>query len=203
MTQKQKWEDTLRFHGHVCPGLAIGFKAAVEALEQLEEERSEDEEIVAIVENDACGVDAVQWVTGCTMGKGNLIFRDVGKQAFSFVLRKNGRGVRYVLKPHALENEEHQELMRKVKAGDASEKELERFRELHRSLAEKIIEEPLENNFSSAPVNISLPEKARIFPTLICSFCGEGVMEPRARVKGGETACPDCAEDYHARMLCL
>lgn len=203
MFQKDSWEQAAEFHGHTCPGLAIGFKAAVDALDYLKEERSEDEEMVAVVENDACGVDAVQWITGCTLGKGNLIFRDVGKQAFSFVLRKSGRGVRYVVKPGALVNDEHRELMQKVHSGTASGEEEERFKELHRSLAEKILEEPLENNFMRSPVEISLPAKARIFPSQVCSFCGEGVMEPRARVRGGEISCPDCAEDYRARMLCL
>lgn len=42
--------------------------------------RDIDEEMVAIVENDSCAVDAIQVLTGCTLGKGNLIFRDYGKQ---------------------------------------------------------------------------------------------------------------------------
>ncbi len=203
MFNKEDWERAVEFHGHVCPGLAIGFKASVEALQNLKEERSEDEEMVAIVENDACGVDAVQWVTGCTMGKGNLIFRDVGKQAFSFVLRKNGKGLRYILKPGALTHDEHRKLMERVIGGKASREETEKFRELHDSLAQKIIQEPLEDNFTQAPITITLPPKARIFPTLTCSFCQEGVMEPRAKVKDGEISCPDCADEYKARVLCL
>ena len=46
------------------------------------------EEVVCITENDACGVDAVQVITGCTMGKGNLIYRGTGKMVFSFFNRK-------------------------------------------------------------------------------------------------------------------
>ena len=42
--------------------------------------RAADEEIVAVVETDMCGVDAIQFLTGCTFGKGNLIHRDWGKK---------------------------------------------------------------------------------------------------------------------------
>ena len=48
------------------------------SMNELDSIHAADEEIVAIVENDACGVDALQCVTGCTFGKGNLIFRDYG-----------------------------------------------------------------------------------------------------------------------------
>lgn len=42
-----------------------------------------DEEVVAAMEPDMCGVDAIQFLTGCTFGKGNLIDLDVGKNACS------------------------------------------------------------------------------------------------------------------------
>ena len=60
--------------------------------------RPEDEELVAIVENDSCSVDAIQYVTGCTMGKGNLIFRDYGKHAYTFFNRNTGKGIRITRK---------------------------------------------------------------------------------------------------------
>jgi hypothetical protein len=45
------------------------------------------------VENDSCAVDAVQVMTGCTFGKGNLIFRDYGKQAYTFMSRATGKAL--------------------------------------------------------------------------------------------------------------
>ena len=77
------YKDIVRFHGHSCPGLAIGYRMACAGMEALHAIRSEDEEIVAVVENNACGVDALQCVTGCTFGKGNLVFRDHGKQVYT------------------------------------------------------------------------------------------------------------------------
>lgn len=64
------FEDAVDFHGHACPGLALGYRVAVAALKHLDVSRVEDEDLVAVVENDACSVDAVQFACGCTFGKG-------------------------------------------------------------------------------------------------------------------------------------
>ena len=85
------------FHGHWCPGLAIGVRAAQWALQEMG--KAPDEEIVAVVETDMCGVDAIQALMGCTFGKGNLIHRDYGKTAFAFYRRRDGKSVRLVFNP--------------------------------------------------------------------------------------------------------
>jgi hypothetical protein len=59
-------------------------------LKAIESARLENEEMVSIVANDACGVGALQCITGCTVGKGNLISRDYGK-AVRVVFNFNGR----------------------------------------------------------------------------------------------------------------
>lgn len=44
-------EDVVRFHGHFCPGVSIGVRAAQVALREVGP-HSRDEEVVAIVETD-------------------------------------------------------------------------------------------------------------------------------------------------------
>src|SRR3990172_9068175 len=89
------YKDIIAFHGHSCPGLALGFRAAIAALKNMDmKDISEDEELVAIVENDSCAVDAIQAITGCTFGKGNLIFRDYGKHVYTFYNRRTDEGIR-------------------------------------------------------------------------------------------------------------
>ena len=85
------------FHGHICPGVAIGVLVAKYAIEN-GFEHSPDEELVAIVENDNCSVDAIQALLGTTFGKGNLIHRDYGKNNFTIFSRKTKKGVRLSLK---------------------------------------------------------------------------------------------------------
>lgn len=90
--EKALWKKCAEFHGHECGGLTIGYKAALYAKELLDLDFSEDEQVVCISENDACGVDAIQVILGCSVGKGNLLFHICGKQAFSFY----DRGIRKV-----------------------------------------------------------------------------------------------------------
>jgi formylmethanofuran dehydrogenase subunit E len=88
---------------------------------------------VVVVENDTCAVDALQVVTGCTMGKGNLIFHDYGKQAYIFIERKSGDGVRVSLKNTFDMNKLEPELAplrQKVALGMASEEEKEELGKL-------------------------------------------------------------------------
>src|SRR5512136_1823556 len=108
---EQQIRDTTRFHGHWCPGLAIGIRAAEWALKEMG--KSPTEEIVAVVETDMCGVDAIQYLTGCTFGKGNLIHKDYGKNAFTFYRRRDGKAMRLVLKP-TIYGEDAGPLMRKL-----------------------------------------------------------------------------------------
>ena len=93
------WNDCVAFHGHSCGGLTIGWKAALYAIELLELKFSDDEEVCCICENDACCVDAIQVMLGCSAGKGNLMFHLTGKMAFSFYERSSGKSVRLMLKP--------------------------------------------------------------------------------------------------------
>ena len=94
------WNKCAEFHGHTCPGLATGFRVAVEAMARLGLDGPETgEELVCVTENDTCAVDAVQVVTGCTMGKGSLLYRGTGKMVFTFYCRRNGRGLRVAVKP--------------------------------------------------------------------------------------------------------
>ena len=87
-------EKTIDFHGHWCPGLAVGIRAAELALKEIG--KASDEEIVAVVETDMCAVDAIQYLTGCTLGKGNLIYKDYGKSAFTFYRRRDNKAIRLV-----------------------------------------------------------------------------------------------------------
>jgi formylmethanofuran dehydrogenase subunit E len=44
-----------------------------------------------------------------------------------------------------------------------------------------------------------LPEEARIFKTVQCSRCGEGVMEALARLEDGRPVCPACRGAVYTR----
>jgi formylmethanofuran dehydrogenase subunit E len=193
------FEEVVAFHGHACPGLAIGYRAARAALQALSVERPVDEELVAIVENDACGIDAIQYVAGTTMGKGNLIFRDYGKRAWTFINRRTGKAVRVAEKPEFFEQKSDprlSELRGKVMAGTATSEEQKEFSRRSGQYIRDLLSFPAEEMFTIRHVTPEIPEKARIFRSVTCAVCGESVAESRARLQEGKIVCIPCHDQY-------
>lgn len=191
--QSKEFKKCEDFHGHVCPGLAIGFQASMLALSWLEEKRSMDEEVVAVVENDACCVDAIQILTGCTFGKGNFVYKDHGKMVFTFFSRNTGQGVRLSMKPGVLEpSERHCELIGKIREGVATSEEKEEFESLHRQRTLDILEKSPENLFSFEKTNVKLPPKAKIEQSKPCAMCGEPAMPSKMELREGDLVCRSC-----------
>lgn len=92
------FDEVTEFHGHVYLGSAIGYKVVKIAIEKLNIDPSEDEEILAIVENDSCAVDSIQVILSCTFGKGNLIFNDYGKDVYTIIARDKNKAIRLAMK---------------------------------------------------------------------------------------------------------
>jgi len=187
-------QKAVKFHGHSCPGLAIGLVASKIALEY--SERSKDEELVAIVENDACGVDAIQALTGCTYGKGNLIHKDYGKSVYTFYYRDSGNALRLSLKPEVFSSEDNDSLKRdelrdKVRNGTAIENELAEHKKLREEHTKAILATGKEL-FNIKKIEMAPPEMARFFDNILCAKCGEPVMETRVREKDGKKFCIPC-----------
>lgn len=183
------------FHGHVCPGLSLGYRAAKAGMSWLAEKRSQDEEIVAIVETDACSADAVQVLTGCTFGKGNFIFRDYGKMALTLLSRKSGRGVRVSMKPGSLKpNDEHAALIQKLMAGQVTEEDSRRFEALHFQKTCEVLEAPLDDLFVITETAMEIPPRARMEPSAICARCGEPTMPAKMVTSGADRICRGCTD---------
>ena len=196
---KNLWEKAVEFHGHACPGLAVGYRAAEIALEHLNSMRSVDEELVAIVENDACGVDAVMVLTGCTLGKGNLLYRDLGKSVYTFGSRSSNRALRISVDDTRVHPSEPQKdrLRDRISAGTATEEEIVQLEQERSRWIQQLLHMPEEEFCKVEQVDFQFPSKAQLFPSVQCAGCGEYVMEPRARVRDGNIVCLDCFEDYN------
>lgn len=183
------------FHGHLCPGLAIGIRVAEQALLEMGE-RPGDEEVVAIVETNNCAVDAIQYITGCTFGKGNLINLDYGKNAFRFIRRSDGKAIRIVMKPEAMKPAGADEgaLMKRIREDGASEEDKKESTRLRQQRIETILSMPLSDLVDVQMIQPEIPPRARIYNSVACDACGEKTMEPRLRPLGGKLFCPECFE---------
>lgn len=141
-------QETIRFHGHLCPGLTIGYRAAKAALGKLGVARPEDGELVAVVENRSCGVDAVQVLCGCTEAKGNLLLLDYKKQVFTIGSRKTGKAVRIALR---------EDIIRPTGLDGQTDKE---------KYIEKLLNDPLESLYRISEPEIEFPAEAKVFQTI-------------------------------------
>lgn len=181
------------FHGHVCPGLAIGYAAVKASSGLLKSSGSEDEELVCIVENNSCSVDAVQALLGCTFGKGNLIFRDWGKQVFTFYDREKGKAVRASFRQPSSEREITHNLRKKIEAGSATDDDKRKMQELRDEFTSALISEPTKF-FDVKEIALDPPAYAQIVETLPCAICGEQTMISRMVKKGDSMICKGCAQ---------
>lgn len=190
------FEEVVRFHGHVCPGLAMGFRVAGVAVRELASLRAGDEELVAIVENNSCAVDAIQMVTGCTAGKGNLVFRDYGKQVYTFIRRADGAAVRLAIcwTPPP-DDPETAEAWRRYSEGERSAGVMRIVASRKGERAQAVLAAEEHDLFAISRPEVSLPAAAQVYPTVTCAVCGERVMVPKTqRRDDGGSICIPCQQ---------
>lgn len=164
-------------------------------MERLGIKKAPDEELVTIVETDACGADAIQVMPGCTFGKGNFLFKNYGKHAFSLIDRRQRKGVRVCLRIEAFKiDPESLSLSEKVRKDEASARGIERYRQLQQERVENILKADTESLFKIEEIIPEIPAKARIMDSGICDFCGESTATDFLREIVGKRIWFPCAE---------
>jgi len=189
------FDDTIKFHGHACPGLALGYRVAKFALNEMGL-RARDEELVVIVENDSCAVDAIQLICGCTFGKGNLIFNDYGKQVYTFIRRPGPEAVRIAVKwSPPPEDQETETMWKRYAEGDRSPEVTAAVQDRKARKMQSVLEAADAELFDVKRILVEMPEPARIHKTITCGSCGEKVMETRTRTIDGKVFCIPCMQE--------
>ncbi len=158
-------QATIAFHGHSCPGLAIGIRAAQLAREELAIHTTAN--TICVTETDMCGVDAIQFLTGCSFGKGNLVHKDYGKSAFTFFNRDTKKGIRALFKDGG-RGMDREERIQFLMAAD------------------------LPDLFDMEEIDVPPVRPARILKSIACDHCGEMTMESRIRLFDGNQLCFPC-----------
>ncbi|WP_424356013.1 FmdE family protein [Methanobacterium sp. MBAC-LM] len=192
--KNRKFLDIVNFHGHICPGTAIGYRAGKIAIKKL---NITDEKLLTIVENDSCSIDAVQVITGCTFGKGNLIFKDYGKHVYTFVNKDNRNALRLSLNKNIDEMYPEFDMLRdKIFSGSASSEDKLEFENQKNEITQKILDMPDNELFNIKSTEIKIPDKIQMFQSVKCDICGELVAVHRARIKKGSIMCIPCFDEY-------
>lgn len=168
-------DQTIAFHGHNCPGLTIGIRASELARQELDIHKTANS--LCVTETDMCGVDAIQFLTGCSFGKGNLVHKDFGKSAFTFFNRDTQKGFR------ALFNNDF--------TGDIENRD-ERIKAL--------LEADLEQLFTTYDIDAPPIRPARILKSIACDHCKEKTMESRIRLFDGKRLCVPCFSEVEQKI---
>ncbi len=179
-------EESVRVHGHLCPGQVLGVRMALYGLDLIgikDPKGADRKKLYLFVEIDRCATDALQSVTGCSLGKRTMRFVDYGKMAATFVNLATGRAVRVVAR------EEARERARDYCPEDTEDKyrcQLEAYRVM-----------PDEELFYHQWVRVQIPPEdmpGRPLSRLLCETCGEYVQDRREVRKNGRVQCRACAE---------
>ncbi|MEQ8160736.1 MAG: FmdE family protein [Smithellaceae bacterium] len=185
----------VEFHGHICPGLIYGYRVAKEAMRLMDIARAVDEEVVAISENDSCAVDAIQVLLGTVIGKGNLIIRDYGKNAYTVLSRSRHKAYRFSRKTdYAYSGEDRSEFERLDKAMTAGEASEADIRKLRRLKIDDLLTRPFAEIFVAEEVPFDEPQYAPLDRSESCALCGEMTMAAKmVKLGDGRQVCIPCS----------
>ncbi|GBE36234.1 FmdE, Molybdenum formylmethanofuran dehydrogenase operon [bacterium BMS3Bbin07] len=191
MDFKRLLEESARIHGHLCPGQVLGVRMAIYGLNKVgvEEPRGRDrKKIYLVVEIDRCATDALQSVTGCSLGKRTMRFVDYGKMAATFVNLDTGRAVRVVAREEA--REKAKEYFPGIE--NKYQCQLEAYRIM-----------PDEELFSSQKVALNIQPQdmpGRPLSRVRCDACGEYVQDMREVRRNESILCRACAEGGYCKI---
>jgi len=189
---EQLLAESTRIHGHICAGQVIGVRMAMAALERIgisDPKGTERKKLYVMVEIDRCATDAIQSVTGCSLGKRSLRWLDFGIMAATFVNLETGKAIRVTAREEAraLSESYCPEIM------DKYQRQLEAYKVM-----------PLDELFLFQEVEVQLNEcdmPGRPMRRVQCSACGDYVQDCRELEKDGKVLCRACAGNRYYKVV--
>ena len=177
-------QESSKVHGHLCPGQVLGVRMSIVGLEiiGIRDPRGTDrKDLIVFVEMDRCATDAIQSVTGCSLGHRTMKFMDYGKMASTFINLKTAKSVRVVAREDARGRAKEcfgghgNKYEAQIKAYNMmSDEELFDWNEV------EVILDPQD-----------MP--GRPLRRVRCSSCGEYVQDMREVYRHGTVLCKPCA----------
>lgn len=168
------------YHGHVCSGVALGVKMARFAMSYLGvDEPLKFRDLIVYVEVERCLTDAIQVVTGCTIGRRRLKVVDYGKMAATFVNLATNVAVRVAVRKSDMPRPGEDPVLFWQKYSD-----------------DKV--------FSLEKVLINIPPEDLPGPpqrVALCAICGEKVLDCREITINNLTRCKACAEKAYYQTI--
>ena len=178
-------ERSVKIHGHLCPGQVLGVKMAMLGMEMVGvgfQKEGRARNLIVYVEMDRCATDAIQSVSGCSLGHRTMKFVDYGKMAATFVNIETGLAVRVIARE------------------DTREKAKELFPDLedrYEAQIQTYMVMPQKELFDVMRVRVVIPPEdmpGRPLRRIQCARCGEHVQDMRELYREDEVLCKACAD---------
>lgn len=172
--------EAVRFHGHLCPGQVLGVRMALAGCREVGVERPAraGKALVVFVEIDRCATDAIQALTGVSLGRRTLKHLDYGKMAATFVNLSTNTAVRVVARDSA------RELVTAWAPGEPAPRRAQ-------IAAYQVM--PERDLLSISPVRIAPGWLDRRRVRVFCDGCGEGINYEREVSVDGRSLCLPCS----------
>jgi formylmethanofuran dehydrogenase subunit E len=180
-------KESSTIHGHHCAGQVLGVRMAMIGCREVGiDEPKNCKKLIIYVEMDRCATDAVQAVTGCSLGKRTLKFLDYGKMAATFINTETQQAVRILAKDDAR--------AQVPRYAESTENWREAQKQAYRVMPEALL-------FSIRSVVTQVPPRdmpgyrgERVY----CTNCGEGINFDREVQISGRTLCISCAQSSYS-----
>jgi formylmethanofuran dehydrogenase subunit E len=178
-------DESVRIHGHLCPGQVLGVRMSMLGLSKIgiNDPKGDDrKKLIVYVEIDRCATDAIQSVTGCSLGKRTLKFLDYGKMAATFVNLETGKAMR---------------VLAKEESKNRAKNYFPQIEDKYKCQTEAYKIMPDEELFEWKEVKVKIPEEdmpGRPLQRIRCESCGEYVQDKREVNLKGKLLCKACAK---------
>ncbi len=183
--------ESVKTHGHLCPGQVLGVRLALLGLRLIgitDPKGKDRKNFLVFVEIDRCATDAIQSVTGASLGKRSLKFVDYGIMAATFYHLETKKAFRIIAREEAREaaNRYFPEIEDKYR----------RQLEAYRVMPEEELFEVQEVVVEPSPFDLPGRPQRRVQ----CEACGVFVQDGREVEREGRTLCRPCAFGGYFRL---
>ena len=177
-------QESVKMHGHLCPGQVLGVRMSMLGLREvgiLDPKGTQRKNLIVFVEMDRCATDAVQSVTGCSLGHRTMKFMDYGKMAATYMNLKTGKSIRIAAREES--REKAKEYFSGVETKYAGQLEA------YKVMADAELFDMMEVAVDVRPEDMP----GRPMRRVQCDSCGEQVQDMREVCKDGKVLCAPCA----------
>lgn len=190
MSDREEFNRVVEFHGCYCLDIAVGYRVAKALLREMGDEVRNMKEVFAQIGSSTCAVDAIQKMTGCTLGKRNLILSDIGKPVYILQNGRTKNAVRaYVHYWDHFDQRPLQELKAQAKVDESGKASLSAYLD---DQINTILSLPEKDLFTLKHLTLDGPGMAGKFDALPCGKCGEYVNVDFLQTRAEHKICKEC-----------